>query len=503
MAQAIYSIKLQDTAFPLLSEEQTRTVIGSEIGKAPSASDMIGIAYCHNVMPTKYGLTSVGYLDAVPPYSILGAPFYDVRTLYDEEGNLFYLAWDAAGYIFHLTGSPLAWVPILGSYVKLSPLTISLPVTIATVKGVSYICFPRNFLCTFDAATSTINTVSLIGISMLNVAGIVASSGYLIVHDELDISWSSLIDPLDFVPSQVTGAGGGSVAGLAGPMLFITSNSLGLLIYTEANIIAGTYTGNSRYPFKFREVDSSKGGISLDRIAYEANSTTQFVYSKAGLQTITSQRAEVLFPEVTDFLAGGKLESYDEVTKQYTYTYLASDDTMEKKIKFIAARYLVVSYGAGTGLFTHALVYDTALGKVGKLKITHTDVFELIADQPEISKESIALLLADGAVKVLDFTSATANGVLVLGKLQALRTHMISLLGVEAENIPDEGLISVHSQASLDGKNFTNIDGSLSYSSGDLKEFAFRSTAKNHSIVFTGKFNLTAVQVRYTLAGRR
>ena len=81
---------------------------------------------------------------------------------------------------------------------------------------------------------------------------------------------------------------------------------------------------------------------------------------------------------------------------------------------------------------------------------------------------------------------------------------MITLLGVELENVETGSSLTVEDQAALDGKNFTNVASTLTAASaGDLRKYVFRNTAKNHSLVFTGKFNLVTAQVRYTVAGRR
>jgi hypothetical protein len=74
------------------------------------------------------------------------------------------------------------------------------------------------------------------------------------------------------------------------------------------------YTGNKQYPFKFKSVDDSKGAVSLDTVAYEANSADHYTYTKGGLQTVNSRKTEIFLPHFTDFLAGKVLEDFDEAT---------------------------------------------------------------------------------------------------------------------------------------------------------------------------------------------
>lgn len=508
MAQRFYKIGIREATFPMLSEQQTRTVLGSEAGKAPAVEERPGVAYCHNVMPTEYGLNSVGYLSVIPAAGLavlpLGLVFTDVRVAYGDAKSRLYLGWDDIGRVYALLSGATAWIALPATIPATGgPGFSSNSVTLGTVNGVSYILYSTIGAFTYNEVTNKLDNVTLTGLNIAEILGVVASSGYLVAYTNQAIAWSSTILPTDFVPSTVTGAGGGNVAGIAGAIIFCTSNTLGILVYTAANTLAGTYTGNTQFPFKFREIEDSKGGINLDRVAYEANSRTQFVFSKAGLQSISSQRAEAILPDVTDFLAGKRLEDYNETTKLYERTNLGASVTMLKKIKYIASRYLVISYGITS--FTHALVFDTALSRLGKLRIGHVDVFEYVDAQTEISKESIAFVLSTGEVQVVDFSVEATNsfGVVILGKAQFSRTRFINLLGVEVENIDESSSLTVSSQVSLDGKNFTDVVGTLDESNENFREYHFRSQAKNHSIVFLGKFNLVSAILRYSTAGKR
>jgi len=504
MAQQLYPINLKDPYFPLLSELQGRTVIGATVGKAPAQDERPSIAYCHNIMPVKEGYSSVAYLPIIPAIAGAVSPLSDVRIVYGDAFSKLYMVWDSLGSVFVLLEGSTTWVAIPAT----SPVTGGSSfspddVTIGTVNGISYIFYSGIGAFTFNESTNTLDAVILTGLAISDVLGVTSSAGYLVAYTRLAIAWSSTLTPTDFTPSSVIGAGGGNVAGLAGSILFIVSNTLGLLIYSKANVVAGTFTGNVQFPWKFRQVPGAGGGISLDLIAYEAESADQYVFSKAGLQSVTSQRAEVILPEITDFLAGRRFEDFDEVTREYVVTDIPSG-TLKKKIKYIASRYLVISYGLTE--FTHAIVVDTAIQRLGKLKITHTDIFEYIGAQGEVSKESLAVLLADGSVSAVDFSyQAASSGVLILGKLQATYSKLLTLLGVEVENIdPDsEEALTVVDRAALDGKNTTNITGAVSYSQGKVKEYVFRTTAKNHSLALIGKINAVTVLVRYFVAGRR
>lgn len=507
MAQRFYPLTLKGVGFPMLSEQQTRTTIITDSGSTPTQDSAPNVAYCHNVMPSKQGYDSVGFLSNVPAFAFLpdGLDMVDVKVAFGSARSRVYLGWDTEGNVYSLVNSLLGWQALLDTVPETTSTSFDIEsVTIGTVNGISYIFYAGIGAFTYDEAINQLEAVTFTGLAIADVLGVVASSGYLIAYTEQAIAWSSTLDPTDFVPSSVTGSGGGDIAGISGAIVFCTTNTMGIIIYSLANAVAGTYTGNTAFPFKFREIEGSKGGITLSRVAYESNSRTQFVYSKAGLQEITSQSAKPILPEVTDFLAGRRFEDFNEVTKLYELTDLAADETMKKKIKYISSRYLVISYGLPDVGFTHAMVFDTALARLGKLKIDHTDVFEYVGFQTEIAKESIAFLLPTGEVKTVDFTDqATSVGVLILGKLQSSRSRLIGLLGVEVENAPTNFPLTITDQASLDGKNFINVEGTLADSEGQLREYVFRSSAKNHSLVLIGSFNVVTLQIRYRVEGRR
>lgn len=498
--QRYYKADLSDTLFPLLSEEQSRTIIGNTAGEAPRKGDRPSIMYCHNVLPTELGVKSVGYSELVPAYASIpgGASFSDVRLAFGDHRGRVYLAWDTLGRVYALPQGAPAWL--------LLPVTVPATggagfsaesVTLATVNGVTYIFYSGIGAFIYNEVTFKLDAVPLVGLTISAVLGIVASSGYLVAYTEEAIAWSSTIDPTDFTPSAITGAGGGNVAGIEGPILFATANTLGILVYTYANVVAGTYTGNVQYPFKFREVEGARGGISLDLVAYEATLKSQFIYSKAGLQTITSQSATTILPEVTDFFRRGRFEDFNEGTLSYDIT----DTTVPllKKIKHVASRYLVISYGLTS--FTHALVYDTALDKLGKLKIDHVDCFAL---QSTSQDEVISFLRADGSITSLDTRASVASsGVVVVGRFQFVRERLITLLKVECENIDSGASFNLTDYASLDGKNDAPVIGVIDKNVTNLRSFFFKVTAINHSIMLRGQFNLTALQIVYALAGRR
>jgi hypothetical protein len=530
MAQSVYKVNTAAGGFAYLSQDQTRTVISAS-GLEGGKENLPGIAYCHNVIPTERGIQSISYEPLVPAISSITGRVTDVRIVYSIQRTREYIAFtdDGASYrlVLRLFGGN-SWVLIEAAPVPGDNSYNKDLLSLGRVNGVTYLYYPQliaepasgNAVATYyDSDLNAYVEVELIGTEWDTVIGISATNGYLVAYTQLAMAWSSTLNPLDFVPSQVTGAGGGDVAMLAGNIKFCIPNSLGLIFYTEANAVACTYTGNTQYPFKFREVAGSKGGLNLDRIAYEANSDPQFVFTKGGIQSITSREAKAILPDLTDFLTGRHIETLNTVTWEYEEEILDAYVVMAKKVKYIASRYLLFSYGTysiftETGpTFTHSILWDTALSKPGKFLFDHTDVFEFTDSAIEGSKDSIAFIKADGSTYLVnaasDFRSEELDdaGVVVFGKMQGTRTRKMTMLGVEFESLT-EGQAGVEciDLASLTGaRDFAIVHGVQSTDSPAeaYRNYSFRSTAENHNVGILGRFSIDTFIVSYTVNGRR
>ena len=96
-----------------------------------------------------------------------------------------------------------------------------------------------------------------------------------------------------------------------------------------------------------------------------------------------------------------------------------------------------------------------------------------------------------------------SSGVLVIGKMQATRTRLLTLISADVENITEDTTFELHTQAALNGVTFTTVQGTELETDTNFKKFGFLSTAINHSLLFLGKFNLASAQIIYSIAGRR
>jgi hypothetical protein len=515
MADITYRGNLKAASFPFLSELFGKSVIvrgqdnnyvqGLAAKEAlDSSAGVPQIYYCHNVIPTDNGYRSVSYDVLSTEERPSTAGFDNIITLRDSLGNSAFFATDAVGNCYVMETGSVVWASP-----TTPPSAASIAgkrVTVAFVSGVSYIYFSGVGCYTYDFSTGAMSSVTLTGLVAADILGVIGILGYLIAYSVDSLAWSSTVDATDFTPSLTTGAGGGQVEGIRGLIVTIEEVYSGAIIFASDNAVAMQASGNPRFPFQFVPIPGAGGLADADYTTKDSGAGTVYAYTESGVQSITLRGAQVVFPEVTDFLSGSLFENYNETTDSLEVIDAAGTE-IKKHITLISDRYVIVSYGIQK--LTHALYFDIAYKQWGRLKIDHTNCFEIIAYQnaaTELPKKSIAFLTSGGGIYVLnsDIQNVNANGVMLLGKFQYVRTRLLQLQGVEFENVNQDQTFELLDLPTLDGKNFlTAVPGYLFQSNGRYREFKFHNTAVNHTIVAKGGFNAVSFQLIFNVTGGR
>lgn len=410
-------------------------------------------------------------------------------------------------------------------------------VTTAYVAGNHYIYYQNVGCFMYNSTNRQLDAVSLGGLQNSNVKGVCSANGYLITWNDTTIAWSNFSDPEDFVPSLVTGAGGGAVNYINGKIQFCLPISGGFMLYCERNAVSATYTSNVRYPYVFQEVANSGGCSSPDLVSWQDNMPSHYAWTTAGVQELGRTTATDLFPEATDWLGGLVFEDFDEISLMMSQVYLTSP--LNLKVSAVANRYVIISYGIAYPDFTHALVYDIALKRWGKLKITHRACFEWNAPNlwgpvvygglvnttygmlsgtaigdlatkgvnvPESAKKNISFLLSDGTVKTVNFdlSQTKADGVLMLGKFQFERNKFLCHQRCDVENIVKGNAFQLYIVPTLDGKTLlTPVPAVLLSQGQNVMKYGKRITGANISLLLVGAFNVVSVLLDFTLGGDR
>ncbi len=486
------------------------------------------IWYAHNCMPTGQGMQSVSYKRIVA--NVPGQSSF-VRTyiVRDSSENKALLGITSTGKVYILSSFTSGWVDITPGGGWTGGAT-----SIAVVNGVTYLCLSLFNIYTVNIASSSLAVAALLGVTPANIVGIGTAANYLLLHDNTTVYWSSTVNPLDFVPSLVTGASSGNPTDISGIIIGINTYGGGFIVMTTAVIVTAKYSGNTRYPWIFVGVPNSAGVADIEYSTVDGDDGSNYVWTSGGVLKITSAGAVPVFPEVTDFLAGRLFEDFDTGSNTFIRTPVSVG--FKLKLCFVGSRYLIISYGISS--LTHAVVYDTAFKRWGKLKTPHVDCFELsvnaaanrswisllgsgwnafigtawrdmltFSNLPADAKRTIAFLAADGSCTytLFDAGDITADAVCLVGKYQLVRTETVRLEEVAVENIEsgNTGNFSLTVMSAADGKNLTPSTPYLQMNTTDFRKYLANITALNHSLLFKGAFALTSLTMTFSRQGRR
>lgn len=545
---------LNAATFPLTVQLTGRTVMQGQYDMAVrQPADFYGtsesrelsdpqVIYMENVMPTVEGLISCGYMSVIPANP--ATDFDQAITLRDEnENTALFVPGAGMNYIYHPEdGTWVSTDPIVGWTGKL--------VTRAYVNGRTFVCYEGAGIYEYDVTTDTFNHLVVTGLADADIRGIGASNNYLIAFTELEVHWSSLIDPLDFVPSVTTGAGFAIPQDVKARITAVLGISGGFVIYTAKNAIAAVFTNNTRAPFTFKEIANAGGIQTYEQVTSEQTSGAQYAWTTGGFQKITVQSAEPVAGAINDFIAGKMWDEYDHLTGALVLNY-GSASEFPVKLAFISSRYVVMSYSvsAEVGAYQWCLVYDTVLKRWGKLRVDHVDVFSypypnvtavgggipyedlsfttyddliqtryidlvtgVISDPP--SKLTVGFLKANGEVQLLtmDYNKSEDNdAVIIFGKIQLTRAKLLQMQLIDIEGIYHETVaplsgsplnFTVAVSRSEDGYNTAARQAATLISQQQkMSRWARRMTGLNVDIAVKGTFALSSMLVEVTAEG--
>ena len=516
-------------AFPLLSSLSGPTVIDgggdqtfmpniSTDGAVPIDRAAPQCFYCHNIMPSTYGYQSINYTQ------IFGAPasaavFDDAHLVFATRGTIeptptgfrSYMAIgkeisSGTNFLYVVDVDNFNWRKITAGQPTIPDGTI---MTTAVINGVTYIFLSGIGAFFYDDTIDTLLPRTLNGLDVADVFGIAASNGYMFAWKSNAVAWSSVVDVEDFEPSDVSGAGGGSLQEAKGRIITVRATNLGFIIYTEGNAVSATYSGNEDFPWVFKAIIGSGGIADAKQVSLNQFNGAHYAYTTSGIQTISHVKTTTVLPNVTDFLGGNVFEDFDSDTDTFTVTEF--DGSFRKQLSLISDRYLVISYGLpNTTGFTHAIVVDLIQSRFGKLKAGHSFVFERVditEGVVETARKSITLLSSDGVCDYVDFdldNPTPQDSVLILGKFQVARSNLVELQEAMLENIRTGTIFSCKSYTSIDGKNLgTPVAGYLLSQGTDFRHYLFNNNLGiNCSLLLKGTFNLISYVLRLTVGGR-
>jgi hypothetical protein len=413
-----------------------------------------------------------------------------------------------------------------------SPLTDS-EVSYAFARGTGYVCIRTGGVAkiyalsitggttlVFTEVTSTINAGLPIGVTVgADVISIAGSYNYLLLFTASTQYWSSTTTPTDFEASLVSGAGSDIPANLKGDITFVKEHLAGFFIYTAKNVVFCSYTGNSKYPWKWREVGGSSGFTYPTQVAGSTNAAAQYGLSNSKyIQQIAADGAELIAPEVTNFISTqNKWDIFNFSTNLFSISSSGTIlETAQPRLWFVMDRYVIVPYGFVGGVYTYAIVFDLLLRRYGKIKASFNVAISDDTDCYLVRYSTGAILKIYFDIYDQDVdgvgTQYEHEGVLILGKFQLVRARLLQMEEVEVESAQDVSVIASADQQfsvvlfpSLDGKTFDTPVSLYKFpttSIGPLvKYLAPQVVGTNVSVAVKGAFDINTLQLVFTNHG--
>ena len=579
-----FKLALNQARFPMVPSWNPRSALIPQLDVAPrSASraffgseenadfDVPQILYGENFVPWSQGLKSVSYAKVVD--GIPGAIDFDqVFPLRDEDENqVLFSPSNGKNYILD---EVLGWQahPLVPQWAAEAPplyLSTASPknletsqVTPAYVDGKTFVAYSNIALsltnggATKDAdgsiylwnpatkllervpnPTGTTDIIQNLDIPIGEIGGISSAAGYLLVWSGLEIHWAPFDDEFTssfdfdiYANGAITGSGHTIPEDIEGPITAIRPVSGGFIIFTDKNAIAAYYNANNKaYPWIFKGISNCGGVESFELTTREGTKGAIYAYTTGGVQQITLNTAESMSPDVTDFLGSRNLERFDLGTMNFTQGLATLEFFV--KMTYVGNRFLVISYGTFPGVYSFALIWDSALLRWGKMRIAHRDAFlytgkveivgltygmcldvtytefaavaysdtEVASSGLTYPRQSLAFLLKDGTVKlaVMDFREKEddSEAFVVLGRVQLSRSNNVALHCAEVEGLKNDGqqfLRALHMPNGVDVVGYE--EGFPRTQTPRYVEYGIDMlTGKNFGIVVKGTFQLSTI----------
>lgn len=488
------------------------------------------ILYADNVLPTFYGYKSATFITLLERISAdAEIQFAEAVTIADGTSYIYAYVIDAV-----TTANTGHWIAKVEdgilSWDKLASETFTgLPViTIATINGRVFINFAG--VKTKELTAGTIADVTLTGLTAANILGIFASSGYLLTWTTSQVLWSALEDPTDFVPSDITGAGGASIQELRGRIIFCRGYANGFLVYSDLNAVYAQASADFRFPFIYKEMPGLAGISTIDSVS-TGDPLTPYVFSGPGIFKITKTGAQPVLAEFNNLIAGHIIDVFngsDFIEYQ--------DAAIDAKLASIPGGIVIGSYGLSSSEeFSNFIYYAAELNRYSKLTFPHSfvvsfpydtittfstiaqkqlDIYSTVGDDSYEEDSTsgpaavrgnslVALISKDGKITILiEQLNAPGTGTIIFGPYQMLRDASNTVTDIEFSSViveeTDVSVLTSYTGAHID--LVTPLEG-IQY--GKKGIYPARVTGLSHAICITGSFDLSSMLLRLWPRGTR
>lgn len=553
MSQIPYRANLSAAEFPLTLAKAGRSVIiPGQDNNFDRRVDPQGeqkdagipqIIYGENIFPTPNGFQSVGYINfATIPLS--GRTIGRIMKIYAKD----FASVDPLGayvIVIFTDGTAVSkseaenvWRAVTFSGSAVAGVNRENEATFALVRGVGYLHL-RNlgsselYEVTYVGTVLTFTnvTAAVLPAGFMNgVIYITGSYNYLLAAKGSTVYWSSTTTPTDFQASLVSGSGQETPVG-GKSINKLIAHSEGYNVYTIDNVVEARYTGDFRYPWRFRPITGAeKVSADDDRVFGKDTIDVQTAIESTGLvkliQLNVNGGAVPIASQVSEYLEHDHtLDTFNYSTNAFSVA--AQVDRTKSKIFVFKSRYICISASPSSisphVIFTEIIVFDTSLQRWGKLKVAHTHLVDILA--ADFATQVLGVIDAStGDCKYVyfdinqtvtlpaGFTYNSMQGVFVLGRLQYARSRFLCLDELDIESTQPSAIVAVGSRnfsvfvlPSIDGKNFLSSvtpTADSAKSTGTLASYRAHTEGRNLCIGVKGAFDLVSIEAKFHVGGK-
>ena len=559
MGQNLFHVNLTSKLFPFdfnelsstvlmgngFTGEQNRVLMGGFDGEEPVQQYGICQAYfMQNVLPIQRGYQSVHFNRRLLGHGLGNTvKMSDVHILRDNANSVALFS-PATGENLVYDADVADWVSLTG------PGSLADDVFTCYLRGTTYIFYPNIGVFTYDFTLQTLVQQTVLGLNLANIEGMAAVGPYLVAWDGTQLYWSAYLDALDFVPSQSTGAGSEGVLAIRNKIITCVPIGDGFIIYTASNAVAANFSGNTVFPWIFKEVPESVGISSKRHVAQDTVSSQHICYTPFGVQAVSLRKAELIFPELSDGLARGIYCDFDTGTE---LPRIVTDSLLDVKMNQVSIRYICISIRTQADAvqkfpYRFCYVYDTLLSRWGRVDIDHVDVLEFVAPdfarsdtydefavtyptyadivgisysdlnpsldaQSSIPNKNFAFVQQDGVVYTVSAANSTEGAAnddavaltpaakIFLGKFKIQRGSGLCLEQVKVNHIQEDAYLVAHSH-DYNG-NYVSFKEITTQAADVAAQYFARHVGDSLSFQLQGRFTLTDLQFAFSPAGRK
>lgn len=425
MAVHRYSVTMDGKHLPVDNNQHKLATIYT---RTPGEKTLPYPYWLRNVVPTALGYKSVSYekMGELPHHDFAVKQNFPPMYLYLEStlaGTTQLYVDNNSIYVFDIASN--TWVS--AHSITGAPSQI----TTAHVSDRSFISDSRGLLLELSGIKLPEATpnygAGIAGPS--NIIGVSSNSGYLLLYTKDTIYYSSPVNPLEFELTKgtgavTTGAGSTKVQQLLGQIVIILPIAGGSLIYTTKNIVSMRYTGNAKNPWVFTELPDSAGIVDINHVTVAPNGSAHYVWSTQGFLQVQLGKCTNILPEYTEFFSREVLQVE---AADGTIDLVSGEPSI--KVTMIAGTHIGISIGAGGNPFNVMWLYNTVIGRWGRLVVDHWDARQFVPIV-NVDKLTYGALITKGWTWD-DLMDKTLNFLIGDVKNSAAQPLDIALVGVD------------------------------------------------------------------------